>query len=105
MSLPAAVLSCQQCTRRKTKCDKQLPTCTACAKAGLACTTVQRHRLPRGRTGKKVIPASSQALRDRIGRLEAIVTSLQHKPVSVKDSDEVQFHVEVATVRLSDMCI
>ncbi|EME43831.1 C6 zinc finger domain-containing protein [Dothistroma septosporum NZE10] len=90
MSLPAAVLSCQQCTRRKTKCDKQLPTCTACLRAGLACTTVQRHRLPRGRTGKtaKVPTAGSQALRDRIGRLEAIVTSLQHKPTTAAHPHE-----------------
>lgn len=77
MSVPAAQLSCQQCQRRKTKCDKEIPTCSACLKAGIVCNKVQRHRLPRGRTSKKVL--SGPALGDRIDRLEAIVSQLQHK--------------------------
>lgn len=30
-------LSCQECRRRKTKCDRQLPTCVACMNSAMAC--------------------------------------------------------------------
>lgn len=78
MSVPAAQLSCEQCSRRKTKCSKTWP-CEACAKAGITCTAVQRHRLPRGKSGSKLKghSASEQALRERIGRLESVVVHLQ----------------------------
>ncbi|KAF2717959.1 hypothetical protein K431DRAFT_297353 [Polychaeton citri CBS 116435] len=78
MSLPVAQLSCQQCQSRKTKCSRTVP-CSACQKAGISCTAVQRHRLPRGRSGKqKPDVAGGQVLKDRISRLEAIVSQLQY---------------------------
>ena len=78
MSLPAtAQLSCQNCTRRKTKCDKKLPSCSACIKIGTACTVVQRQRLPRGRSARHAKSSSEQVLRDRVDHLESIVSRLQ----------------------------
>lgn len=72
--IPLVALSCEQCQRRKTRCDKISP-CSACVKAGISCASVKRHRLPRGRSGNKAL--GRPALRDRIGRLEAIVSSLR----------------------------
>ncbi|KAF7193773.1 C6 finger domain transcription factor adaR [Pseudocercospora fuligena] len=74
MSLPLAQLSCQQCQRRKTKCSKSIP-CSACMKAGIDCTAVQRHRLPRGKSGNKRSDVST--LKDRVGNLEAIIARMQ----------------------------
>nr|POE65101.1 c6 finger domain transcription factor nscr [Quercus suber] len=76
---PRVQLSCEQCQRRKTKCDKTTP-CCACRKAGLHCTSVQRHRLPRGRSGNSRANASvNAALKDRVNKLEAAVQRLQRK--------------------------
>ncbi|KAG8530256.1 uncharacterized protein KY384_004757 [Bacidia gigantensis] len=74
MSLPNAKLSCEACQHRKTKCDKQEP-CGACQKAGFKCTTVQRQRLPRGKTGNA--RGQTSALKARITRLEGLVSQLQ----------------------------
>jgi hypothetical protein len=78
MDLLVAQLSCQNCKLRKRKCDKLLPSCSACKKAGDACSTVQRQRLPRGRTARLAKSSSEQVLRDRVDHLEAIVARLQH---------------------------
>ena len=77
MSLPVAQLSCQNCTRRKTKCDKKLPSCSTCVKTGVTCTIVQRQRLPRGRSARLAKSSSEQVLRDRVDQLESIVSRLQ----------------------------
>lgn len=76
MNIPAVKLSCEQCQRRKTKCDKSVP-CSACVRAELVCTAVQRHRLPRGRGAKS--KQANSALKDRIERLETIISKLQRK--------------------------
>ena len=44
-------LSCEQCKHRKVRCDKNTP-CSSCQANCLQCVSVQRARLPRGRTGK-----------------------------------------------------
>lgn len=73
-STSAAVkLSCVECTRRKIKCDKEVP-CSACRQNGVACTPVQRARLPRGRTKQQA------ALVDRVKHLEELVTSIRAGP-------------------------
>lgn len=69
-----AQLSCQQCHDRKKKCDKTAP-CSACLRAAIPCTPVQRSRLPRGRSGNK--KSGKSALKDRVGRLEAIIGRAQ----------------------------
>nr|POE76209.1 c6 finger domain transcription factor nscr [Quercus suber] len=80
---PRVQLSCEQCQRRKTKCDKTSP-CHACRKAGLNCTSVQRHRLPRGRSGNTKANASiNAALKDRVIKLEAAVQRLQREEPTV----------------------
>lgn len=61
------VLSCSSCRQRKIKCDKTLPICTLCARAGIECLYPSRkptRRAPRTRQSE---------LLDRISRLESIV--------------------------------
>lgn len=66
-------LSCELCRERKVKCDKLSP-CTNCSKAGVACIPVRRKRFPRGRHVHN--PYFGNDLRDRIGRLEALISNL-----------------------------
>lgn len=67
-------LSCEQCKRRKTKCDRSSP-CSACRAGGLTCISVQRARLPRGKTGKG--KGKNAALEDKVARLESLVGRLE----------------------------
>ena len=84
MSLPFVQLSCQQCTRRKTRCNKEVP-CSACVSAGISCSAVRRHRLPRGRSGNS---RASKHLTERIHHLEEIVSRLQQESkVTKRDSE------------------
>lgn len=71
----AVLLSCEQCKKRKTKCDKSFPRCSACRLANISCHPVQRSRLPRGRTGN--IKQKNNALADKIARLEDLVGRLE----------------------------
>ena len=71
-------LSCQQCQRRKSKCDKESP-CSACKQAGLNCKAVERARLPRGRNvvklQQKQTDSTSKATRleDLLNHIEVVV--------------------------------
>ncbi|KAF2428941.1 hypothetical protein EJ08DRAFT_718779 [Tothia fuscella] len=75
---PQPKLSCTQCRQRKKKCDKNVP-CSACTRAGLACNSVQRARLPRGRSGKAKY--KNFQLEDRVARIEKLLKRAQ-PPVS-----------------------
>jgi len=74
MPQDAAQLSCEQCKRRKTRCDKNSP-CSACRAGGLTCVSVQRARLPRGKTGNS--KGKHAALEDKVARLESLVERLE----------------------------
>jgi hypothetical protein len=63
-------LSCEQCRRRKTRCDKDTP-CSACKISGLRCEVVQRARLPRGRSGK--VRSKNAMLETRVARIEKLL--------------------------------
>ncbi|EWC43753.1 hypothetical protein DRE_07371 [Drechslerella stenobrocha 248] len=39
------LLACDRCRSRKSKCDRNLPSCTACLIAGVPCMTAERDRL------------------------------------------------------------
>ncbi|KAF2479296.1 hypothetical protein BDY17DRAFT_53780 [Neohortaea acidophila] len=95
LTIPTAQLSCEQCQQRKTKCSKTVP-CAACVKAGISCTAVQRHRLPRGRSRAQRRGTSTvHALTDRIARLEAVVAQYQQNGSSDHDaSNQPQSHPE-----------
>ncbi|KAI2472870.1 hypothetical protein F4781DRAFT_419784 [Annulohypoxylon bovei var. microspora] len=77
-------LSCELCQRRKVKCDKSNP-CSSCVRSDMTCVPIYRKRLPRGR---HVHPRSSATtnesdeLRDRLLRLEALVSNLSSLPGS-----------------------
>lgn len=66
-------LSCKLCQRRKVGCDKGDP-CSTCKRAGVKCEISARQRLPRGRNGGR--KKNDAELKQRIGRLEALVTTL-----------------------------
>ncbi|KAF3935016.1 hypothetical protein ABW20_dc0102806 [Dactylellina cionopaga] len=38
------LLACDRCRARKSKCDKNLPSCTSCLQAGVPCMTAERDR-------------------------------------------------------------
>lgn len=67
-------LSCEQCRRRKTKCDKETP-CSACAKAGIICHAVARNRKSRGST--KRVQRQGSSLDARVAHLEDLVVQLK----------------------------
>ena len=67
---PPPRLSCQQCKQRKIRCDKGAP-CSACKNAGLNCHTVQRARLPRGKSAKA--RSQSKMLETRLARIESLL--------------------------------
>jgi hypothetical protein len=63
-------LSCEQCRRRKTRCNKEMP-CSSCKTSGLRCEFVLRARLPRGRSGK--IRSKNAMLESRVARIEELL--------------------------------
>lgn len=74
MTDSAPLLSCEQCKRRKTKCDKGSP-CSSCIATGFECRPVQRARLPRGRTGK--VKKRNSALEDKVAKLEGLLHRIE----------------------------
>lgn len=83
------LLSCEQCKRRKTKCDKTLPRCSACRAANISCHIVQRSRLPRGRTGN--VKHKNLALADKVARLENLVGRLE---AQIQENENITASVE-----------
>ena len=71
---PKAILSCDFCRQRKTKCDKVEGGCSNCKRAGIKCNMPTRQRLPRGRNGGRT--KVDAELKARVGRLESLVRSL-----------------------------
>ena len=63
-------LACEQCRSRKVRCNKASP-CSACRTAGFQCHTVQRARLPRGKSGKG--RAHNSKLEERVARIEGLL--------------------------------
>jgi hypothetical protein len=85
--IPTPRLACEQCKRRKIRCNKGSP-CSACKNADLQCQTVQRARLPRGKSSK--IRAHNSQLEDRVARIEALLVQQSQaasdpSPVSSND--------------------
>jgi hypothetical protein len=67
---PAPRLACEQCKKRKIRCSKGSP-CSACKNADLQCHTVQRARLPRGKSGKA--RTHNAMLESRVVRIEDLL--------------------------------
>ncbi|KAH6614486.1 hypothetical protein B0J18DRAFT_301595 [Chaetomium sp. MPI-SDFR-AT-0129] len=66
---PSMPYTCQTCARRKVRCDKTTPTCSACRKSQLDC----RYQAPRPRTGKRKL---DEDILERLARYENIL--IQH---------------------------
>ncbi|KAE8382501.1 hypothetical protein BDV26DRAFT_5613 [Aspergillus bertholletiae] len=69
-----ARLSCEGCTKRKTKCDKLIP-CTNCRNSGTLCIPVERKRLPRGRSRRSANWLARAPL-DQNNRHESVFTGV-----------------------------
>jgi hypothetical protein len=91
--IPAPRLVCEQCKRRKTRCNKGSP-CSACKSADLHCHTVQRARLPRGKSGK-TRSQQNRVLEDRVVRIENLLAQ-QTGPHSVLRSTSNSDHIPTA---------
>ncbi|KAL4930375.1 Zn(II)2Cys6 transcription factor [Aspergillus undulatus] len=72
--------ACEECRRRKVRCDRQRPQCQVCYESGLECK-ISTTRLPRGprkgqlrtlrtRIGKLLLVKSSKTLAERVAALE-----------------------------------
>ncbi|KAJ4146177.1 hypothetical protein NW754_001641 [Fusarium falciforme] len=67
-ALPRLGTACDECRRRKQRCDGQQPACLVCQESGLICQTTQR-----GTRGPK--KGYIKALKDRVSELEALLQS------------------------------
>ncbi|KAH7234145.1 hypothetical protein B0J15DRAFT_517419 [Fusarium solani] len=67
-ALPRLGTACDECRRRKQRCDGQQPACRVCQESGLICQTTQR-----GTRGPK--KGYIKALKDRVSELEALLQS------------------------------
>lgn len=67
-ALPRLGTACDECRRRKQRCDGQQPACRVCQESGLICRTTQR-----GTRGPK--KGYIKALKDRVSELEALLQS------------------------------
>lgn len=86
--IPTPRLACEQCKKRKIRCNKGSP-CSACKHADLQCHTVQRARLPRGKSGKS--RAHNTQLEDRVARIESLLAQqsrVSSESSSISSSDE-----------------
>ncbi|KAK7699595.1 hypothetical protein SLS64_011549 [Diaporthe eres] len=96
-------LSCELCRERKVRCDKAIPHCTNCVKAGKACVPVYRKRHSRGRhtprrhpgtQAEQIAPAArtvlqqseEDGLQDRVRRLECLINDMNRER---QDADDV----------------
>ena len=71
------LLACQRCTRLKTRCSKEYPSCAQCLKHNDICIPVSRARRPRGRNGGR--HSEKAELSARIAHLEDLVKSMGEK--------------------------
>jgi hypothetical protein len=85
-------LACEQCKRRKIRCNKGSP-CSACKNADLQCHTVQRARLPRGKSGKSRV--HNTQLEDRVARIESLL--VRHAGAVAEPSSTLAFQTTTST--------
>jgi hypothetical protein len=83
--------ACEECRRRKVRCDRQRPQCQVCYESGLECK-ISTTRLPRGprkgqlrtlrtRIGRFVFSKSSRTLAERVAALERCLAD-QHPEIN-----------------------
>jgi hypothetical protein len=82
-------LACEQCRSRKVRCNKASP-CSACRAAGLQCHTVQRARLPRGKSGKGC--AHNSKLEERVARIESLLAQDAENSPRFRDTAKEDHH-------------
>ncbi|KAL3479701.1 hypothetical protein BJX99DRAFT_255424 [Aspergillus californicus] len=106
--------ACEECRRRKVRCDRQRPQCQVCYESGLECK-ISTARLPRGprkgqlrtlrtRIGRLLLSKSSKTLAERVAALERCLAdqhpefnqqmnALLESPDFELDSDDETVHM------------
>ncbi|CAI7616311.1 unnamed protein product [Penicillium glandicola] len=87
-------LACEECRKKKLRCDRRRPQCDQCEDSGTACL-VNQVRSPRG--PKK---GHLKALRNRIATLESIINADQGNPGPKELFDGSEKHHSDETVQL-----
>lgn len=65
------ILACEECSRRKQRCDKLLPTCTPCRKAGSTCSRSHReHHVLRSEDNSVTRKGHVRLLEEKVALLE-----------------------------------
>ena len=92
----SAPLSCQQCRRRKIKCDRGNP-CSFCVRIDVQCIPHTPSHAPRGRQGGR--PKNNEELLQRIAKLENLVQEIEssNDGPTVKTEPEGQHTVAPCT--------
>lgn len=83
--------SCTACRARKIKCNKALPHCAQCQRAGTNCFYAASQRRGRPRNGAVTVqPLSKEAqLEKRVKQLEAVIASLRGSTGGIDVSTKV----------------
>lgn len=78
-------LACEQCRRRKIKCDRSQP-CVHCVKSGITDCTYAPTHIPAASRAKKAAPASVADTQDSVRRVTPIVP--RPPPASVAEEED-----------------
>lgn len=86
--------ACEECRKRKLRCDRQRPACSTCAETGVVCD-INTNRLARG--PKK---GDLKALRNRVSKFHSAHTACSSWILEPRDtdSDVFQWHSSAASV-------
>lgn len=90
-----AMQACDRCHARKTRCDRRLPQCSACEKAGTACLHVDKLRqrnVPRGYVENMEIQV--QKLLEENSKLQNKVATLRRKLEGHSDSGDLRHEMQ-----------
>ncbi|KAL4882438.1 fungal-specific transcription factor domain-containing protein [Aspergillus karnatakaensis] len=105
--------ACEECRRRKVRCDRQRPQCQVCYESGLECK-ISTTRLPRGprkgqlrtlrtRIGRLLLVKSSKTLTERVAALERCLADqypeINHQVTALLEGAHIDCESEEDTVR------
>lgn len=84
--------ACDRCYSRKSKCDKAVPTCGPCQKAGASCYYVDRTREPTVR--REVVDRLERRLRQMEAKNRALTSQIAAHQISRSDSTGQEHHAD-----------
>ncbi|KAL4919043.1 fungal-specific transcription factor domain-containing protein [Aspergillus aurantiobrunneus] len=105
--------ACEECRRRKVRCDRQRPQCQVCYESGLECK-ISTTRLPRGprkgqlrtlrtRIGRLLLMKSSKTLAERVAALERCLADrhpeIDRQMNALLEGTELDYESDGETIR------